>query len=284
MPPKRKIPARRVSTGKRTSIGIPRTPSGRPQRRGTIEINYKETLRGPGSSGYQADQTDAPKAVTPRKRGRPAKSAIAAQETTDTTPAKSTPAKKATILNKTATPAKAGRGRPKAAVAAVEPAKPVTGKRKRAAEDAAPEPPAKRRGRPPKSETAAPAASAAKSRRKLAVKAEETKKTITPAAVTKRIGRPPGAKNKVPSTKAAALKKSTKGKTSKAVKSSAETEVEPFDEGLTQEADDADEQYWLMKAEPDTRIENGVDVAFPIDKLAAATEPEPWDGKSIHTI
>ncbi|KAJ0109360.1 t dna binding protein [Diaporthe amygdali] len=37
-------------------------------------------------------------------------------------------------------------------------------------------------------------------------------------------------------------------------------------------------QYWLMKAEPESRLENGVDVRFSIDDLAAKSEPEPWDG------
>ncbi|KUJ14681.1 DUF55-domain-containing protein [Mollisia scopiformis] len=37
-------------------------------------------------------------------------------------------------------------------------------------------------------------------------------------------------------------------------------------------------QYWLMKAEPETRLENGHDVRFSIDDLASKTEPEPWDG------
>ena len=36
--------------------------------------------------------------------------------------------------------------------------------------------------------------------------------------------------------------------------------------------------YWLMKAEPESRYERGVDVKFSIDDLAACTEPEPWDG------
>ncbi|KAG5746115.1 hypothetical protein H9Q70_011183 [Fusarium xylarioides] len=36
--------------------------------------------------------------------------------------------------------------------------------------------------------------------------------------------------------------------------------------------------YWLMKAEPETRIENGVDVKFSIDDLKAKIEPEGWDG------
>ncbi|KAH8819670.1 PUA-like domain-containing protein [Xylogone sp. PMI_703] len=37
-------------------------------------------------------------------------------------------------------------------------------------------------------------------------------------------------------------------------------------------------QYWLMKAEPESRLENGTDVKFSIDDLAAKKEPEPWDG------
>lgn len=41
--------------------------------------------------------------------------------------------------------------------------------------------------------------------------------------------------------------------------------------------------YWLMKAEPETRIENGVDVKFSIDDLRAKTEPEGWDGE-IHSV
>lgn len=38
-------------------------------------------------------------------------------------------------------------------------------------------------------------------------------------------------------------------------------------------------QYWLMKAEPETRLEKGVDVSFSIDDLAAKEVPEPWDGE-----
>lgn len=34
--------------------------------------------------------------------------------------------------------------------------------------------------------------------------------------------------------------------------------------------------YWLMKAEPDSRIEKGKDVKFSIDDLQAASAPEPW--------
>jgi hypothetical protein len=36
--------------------------------------------------------------------------------------------------------------------------------------------------------------------------------------------------------------------------------------------------FWLMKAEPESRLEKGKDVKFSIDDLAAADAPEPWDG------
>lgn len=39
--------------------------------------------------------------------------------------------------------------------------------------------------------------------------------------------------------------------------------------------------YWLMKAEPESRMHNGVDVKFSIDDLRAASEPEAWDGKRL---
>ncbi|KAI0141739.1 DUF55-domain-containing protein [Xylariaceae sp. FL1272] len=41
---------------------------------------------------------------------------------------------------------------------------------------------------------------------------------------------------------------------------------------------DGETWYWLLKAEPETRLERGVDVRFSIDDLASRTEPEPWDG------
>ncbi|KAL8377216.1 hypothetical protein RB595_008070 [Gaeumannomyces hyphopodioides] len=43
-------------------------------------------------------------------------------------------------------------------------------------------------------------------------------------------------------------------------------------------ADREERRYWLMKAEPETRLENGHDVSFSIDDLASRTVPEPWDG------
>jgi hypothetical protein len=44
--------------------------------------------------------------------------------------------------------------------------------------------------------------------------------------------------------------------------------------------DNSGHSYWLMKAEPESRLEKGVDVKFSIDDLRDAKEPEPWDGMS----
>lgn len=43
-------------------------------------------------------------------------------------------------------------------------------------------------------------------------------------------------------------------------------------------SDGEQEVFWLLKAEPLPRYENGVNVAFSIDDLAACTKPEPWSG------
>jgi hypothetical protein len=42
--------------------------------------------------------------------------------------------------------------------------------------------------------------------------------------------------------------------------------------------DESQRRFWLMKAEPETRIEKGKDVKFSIDDLAACKEPQGWDG------
>ena len=44
---------------------------------------------------------------------------------------------------------------------------------------------------------------------------------------------------------------------------------------------DTNRSFWLMKAEPESRMEKGKDVKFSIDDLAAAEKPEPWDGAFI---
>ncbi len=39
-----------------------------------------------------------------------------------------------------------------------------------------------------------------------------------------------------------------------------------------------------MKAEPESRFENGIDVKFSIDDLVSKTDPEPWDGQFTSAI
>ena len=43
--------------------------------------------------------------------------------------------------------------------------------------------------------------------------------------------------------------------------------------------EDEGPSYWLMKAEPDSRMEGGRDMKFSIDDLKDAKEPEGWDGE-----
>lgn len=74
----------------------------------------------------------------------------------------------------------------------------------------------------------------------------------------------------MPSFKAA-LKEAIPAKTSSAIAGTSTTTGSNASSGR---------QYWLLKAEPETRLENGHDVSFSIDDLAGKTEPEPWDGKS----
>ncbi|KHE83119.1 DUF55-domain-containing protein [Neurospora crassa] len=58
-----------------------------------------------------------------------------------------------------------------------------------------------------------------------------------------------------------------------------EKKVEPSTTTTTTTTTDTPaRQYWLLKAEPLPRLENGYDVHFSIDDLAARTSPEPWDG------
>lgn len=73
--------------------------------------------------------------------------------------------------------------------------------------------------------------------------------------------------------------KPSKGKIAKASEpkkaAKASSEAKPVANGSSA---DGEKNYWLLKAEPESRLENGIDVKFSIDDLAAKTEPEPWDG------
>ncbi|KAJ8987529.1 hypothetical protein HRR80_008430 [Exophiala dermatitidis] len=138
----------------------------------------------------------------------------------------------------TATPAKRGRGRPRKVEAAPEP---VAEK----ATDATP----KKRGRP----------------RKVTAEAEPVTKKAPDAASVRKRGRPRKLKVEAePVTE------------DDHANLDIEVDVPEQDGGV--ETKDSDIQYWLMKAEPNSRMEKGHDVRFSIDDLMAKTEPEAWDG------
>ena len=95
-----------------------------------------------------------------------------------------------------------------------------------------------------------------------------------------------------PSPDDAAYSESVGAKAAKRGNGKARISVDvPIASAAVEDADDADEEdadepnYWLMKAEPESRMEKGKDVKFSIDDLKDAKEPEAWDGKfhSLHS-
>lgn len=67
-------------------------------------------------------------------------------------------------------------------------------------------------------------------------------------------------------------------------KSQSVEDKEEEEEEEEEEDDDSGRSYWLMKAEPESRLEKGADVKFSIDDLRAATAPEPWNGMSSNEL
>ena len=59
------------------------------------------------------------------------------------------------------------------------------------------------------------------------------------------------------------------------------TTADAVNEEVEGEEDSQGPSYWLMKAEPESRIEKGKDVKFSIDDLKTAADPEAWDGESL---
>jgi hypothetical protein len=123
---------------------------------------------------------------------------------------------------------------------------------------------------------------------KLAVKktAEPPKSGIGPAP--KQRGRPKGSTTKTTAT----APTSTPVDKSKHEPNNT-TAAEAYEEvdGLTTNESDLEDghgddgkQYWLMKAEPESRVEKGVDVKFSIDDLRNAKEPEGWDGMALSDL
>lgn len=251
-------------------------------------------------ASQQANNVSERVVDTPRPRGRPPKTTTAITAPTASSAAKiKQTAKKAAEATTTGTNASKPRGRPRKNTIEAVPSTTgadTTGKRKRDDAVAVGAPPRKR-GRP----SLANRKTEAKNPLRTSDKSMESGKSSTS-------GRPrgrPASKNTNARQKAMSVAKPQKVATSTAQtpksgskasghapkltkadfprkpRSPNKSEVTQshVDVDISDAEDMQDMQYWLMKAEPEARMEKGIDVAFPIDKLAAATEPEPWDGK-----
>ncbi|PGH11348.1 thymocyte nuclear protein 1, partial [Polytolypa hystricis UAMH7299] len=125
---------------------------------------------------------------------------------------------------------------------------------------------------------------------KTASKAKGTTTTITAKKGTGKVGRPrkitknststttaPAKENKAPKANGTAnvLSDEDDGDDSSKLSS-----VPASDDEMGDVDEDSSKSYWLMKAEPESRFEKGVDVKFSIDDLREAKEPEPWDARN----
>ncbi|KAF4549672.1 EVE domain-containing protein [Elsinoe fawcettii] len=236
----------------------------------------------------------APVAEPVKKRGRPAK---ASQEETQEEkvaapePKKGRGRKAAAVeeVETVAEPVKKGRGKGKAAAEKVEEKEVAEPKKRgrpaRAAEVEEVKPAPKKRGRAAKvvEEEGEPAPSQAKKRGRPAK--EEVKEE--PKAKKPR-GRPAKAIEEEAPVEQAEEVKTTKVKgRGKAAAASAKIDT---DEAVVDKKVDTpagDRSYWLMKAEPESRLETTssgkqVDISFTIDDLKNKNGPEPWDGIRNH--
>jgi len=262
MPPKKRKatavkaqPAKKVRIGESSNIDNAATsaPEGRPKRTSVGAPDYSDKKR----HVPKAEEVQQPEPIpqsedaAPRKRGRPRK------VQPPRSPRKATPAKG--IL--------------------------------KAKSEPTPTPPVKR-GRPPKKttkqtvtapdlEAAGEVLSAAAPRaRATAAKLVAAKKAAT--KVPAKRGRP----RKV-------IANDTKNTVSQPARSSPDVlnvteEDSEEDTGSVTSKETLDQldeetQYWLMKAEPNTRMEKGQDVKFSIDDLMSKAEPEAWDGVYLMT-
>ena len=89
-------------------------------------------------------------------------------------------------------------------------------------------------------------------------------------------------KSATPKTKSAAPKAKKEDGAAEPERERDETSPDPDPEQIPRHNPDVprheEPTYWLLKAEPESRFENGIDVRFSIDDLKARKKPEGWDG------
>jgi hypothetical protein len=268
--------AKKVRIGDTTDI--PDASAGRPKRSSVGEPNYKVTRNRSSSAQNTPTKADTPAKKKPG-RGRPRKvDAEPEPELEMKQPVRRGPgrppkaAAATTAVEKEATPVKKGRGRPPQG-------------------ENLPAENFRSTKRSPRQNLASRAyeaiSNAYTARAKAAAKASKIPAVPPPA----KRGRPPMTQFKPKPKPKAATKpgRPSKVNTTEQPENEAEQQNEDtWDKETDQEAVngrydltgvDETVQYWVMKAEPVTRLENGVDISFSIDDLAAKTEPEPWDGE-----
>ncbi|KAF5529849.1 Thymocyte nuclear 1 [Fusarium napiforme] len=146
-----------------------------------------------------------------------------------------------------------------------------------ASEEAAPKRRSLRQAAKGNPEPEAPAPAKASPPKKVA-KATNVKKQEKPKAPAKPAKPAKTEKPEAPKEKKTAKKQEPAQSSSRGVSEDPDIDSIPT---INPDAPKHDGQwYWLMKAEPETRIENGVDVKFSIDDLKAKTEPEGWDARN----
>lgn len=107
-------------------------------------------------------------------------------------------------------------------------------------------------------------------------KGPASKRASAKAAINGLDDKPPGT-GSVSKTKAPANKAANGPATERAISEDPDVDSIPSTNPEVPRHDG--EWHWLMKAEPESRLENGIDVKFSIDDLRAKDKPEPWDGE-----
>ncbi|RAO71465.1 uncharacterized protein BHQ10_007477 [Talaromyces amestolkiae] len=195
------------------------------------------------------------KAAAPAPKPSPTKRAVASKAQTQ---AQETPRKRGRPAGTAATAVKKGKlAKPSAPAKKSATVKPQTKSSIVKTKTTSAGKPGKRRGRPPKSAESTSTEVAGKKRKRATkqlqdVPQKSTGKLAKSQKVTRAPRTPAFLKEKEPDLTIEVAEEDAFGPDSKS--------------------------YWLMKAEPESRIVKGVDVKFSIDDLQAATEPEPWDG------
>ncbi|KAJ5895155.1 hypothetical protein N7495_006846 [Penicillium taxi] len=262
-PPKSPAVAATAAAAKTSTNSSTKRGRGRPPKAGTIpkEIVSKEVGRGRGRPRQSIPSEEVTKSSDVNAKAESGDSNIPEDLLEELPRGRGRPRKSIDAIDATVTgEASRGRGRPRKSIGAIDAT--VTGEASRG------------RGRPRKSIDATDAtvtgeASRGRGRPRKSIGAIDA--TVTGGASRGR-GRP---RKSIDTNGATATEATATDSTATDATSVADVITEVVNATVPEERGPS---YWLMKAEPESRIEKGADVKFSIDDLAAAKVPEPWDG------